>query len=176
MDEHRWSETSPRVGDTLCAGDVTITVASLPPMALVSGDVMHFATDRGTTLSGLAELINPDAAYIRLARDRILSVGDVVDQLDEGWRPGVGHTGNGHAGLAVSRIDGGYACLALSGDGTETLLQQGTSVNLRQPSPAATLLFAGQPAVLVRAPGAWWLLVDPAQLAYHWLWFSGAQA
>ncbi|MEM7376205.1 MAG: hypothetical protein AAF460_01750 [Pseudomonadota bacterium] len=166
MDEHRWSDTLPGVGDQLRAGGVTITVAPLPPMALVSGDVAQFATEHGAALSGFAELIDPDAAHIRLARDRVLGIGRVVDHLNDGW----------HAGVAVSRIDGGYACLALSGDGADALLQHGTGVNLSQSSPSAALLFAGQPAVLVRVPSAWWLLVDPAQLAYHWLWFSGTQA
>ncbi|MEM6988680.1 MAG: hypothetical protein AAF499_19420 [Pseudomonadota bacterium] len=163
MREHNWAYTQPAVGATLAGEAVSVTVRAAPAITLVSGDITAFAARSQLPVFGLAHTIDSDDYLLRVARDRALWVSTAGNSL-EGW----------HDGMALSPMRGGFAVLELKGEAALDLLAQGTSVDLRAPSPCAALLFAGHAATVARFPSSWWLLIEPALLSYFWQWFDGA--
>ena len=163
MREHDWMYTKPAVGATLTGETVSVTVRSAPAITLVSGNITAFAAKRRLPVFGLAQTIDTEDYLLRVARDRALWVSTTDNSL-EGW----------HDGMALSPMHGGFAVLELNGPAALDLLAQGTSVDLRAPSPCAALLFAGHMATVARFPSSWRLLIEPALLSYFWQWFDGA--
>ena len=167
MHEHNWSENVPAVGDQLTLGNTTVTRLSDLDMALVSGDIAHFAERHGALESvGLAQYTADDSSLLRLSRNRAVWLSPGDSRPPDGW----------HDGVAISTATGGFAHLQLDGPGAEHLLAQGTTADLRAGSPSAAVRFAGQQALLCRRDATWWLFVDAPLLAYHWTWFRGADA
>lgn len=164
MREHDWVSAEPDVGEQQHRDGVTLTLIPTPPMTMVSGDITQLAVTHDTAVVGLGEVPPTQSFLVRLARDRALWIRPPKHTPTDGW----------HDGAAWTEVDGSYAVVQVEGVRSMHLLQQGTSVNLQEGSPSATLLFAGQAATLTREGAAWWILVERAWLPCIWTWLEGA--
>ena len=133
---------------------------------LVSGDVEGFLArhDLGRDIGALGLALG-DRYAVRVARDRLLTVGLSADELPDGWHD---------EGCAVSTVGAALHVFEASGAGVRDLLARAVTVDLDHPGPCAAMPFGGVMAVVYRHGDAGTLRihVDRGLASYLWEWFE----
>lgn len=137
------------IGQTLVSGDCDAAVTALAP---------------GAPMIGLYQLAPPGAHALRIARDRALIVTPAPLAVDDGFRDN----------FCVTRLDDGFAALAVEGAGAPLALMQGCAEDLSAHSPSAAVLFAGFRVLLARGDAGFRLHVERSWLEALLTWFDGA--
>lgn len=139
----KWAAEPDWTSVSLTARGVSIRNLDLPDQALVSGNLAAFgqASNLDPQGAGAFGLVQGDRYTIRLARDRLLVVGELPSAILEGWN---------EAGFAVTAIGGADHVFELSGEGLPELLSQAMTIEPTTSSPSASVGFAATPAVVYR--------------------------
>ena len=168
MDERNWTDEPLRIGEEIRVETVCVVHKPLGYATLVSGNLDAALKDiaPGAREAGLCAEVGDGSIALRIGRDKALLVtNDPIDHKSA-WN---------FNGYAVSPADDCYCLLAVSGDGAEMFLAQGTACNLTNASPSPAILFAGEQALLVRNQSSFHLYVDRAHLTFITSWIRGAQ-
>ncbi len=113
-------------------------------------------------------MVSGDKYMVRIARDRLLAVGDQPFPIAAGWHA---------AGFAVSVMDAGLHVFEIEGPDLDRLIARGTALDPGQASRSASVLFAGVSVLFYRFgnPDRARLHVDRGLAPYLWEWFEQAQ-
>ena len=147
-------------------GTTVRTVGGLNQM-LVSGDLA--AWSKASSLAGegvgAGVIASGDTYTVRIARDRILAVGEQPFPIQAGWHS---------AGFAVSVMDAGLHVFEIEGPGLAGLVARATALDPGQASRSASLLFAGVNVLFYRFGDAnrARLHVDRGLAPYLWEWLE----
>ena len=134
---------------------------------LVSGDLEAFAARTG--LSGARvvafALVDGDRYMVRVARDRVLAVGDPGFDASSGWHD---------AGFAVTPMSAGFHVFEIAGRSVSAVISRATTLDPSVGSPSAGMAFAGAAAVAYFHGDAETLRlhVDRGLAPYLWTWLS----
>ena len=147
--------------------DVTARTVSGLNQLLVSGafDAWNRASGMSGAGVGAADVASGDRYAVRLARDRMLVVSERPLSIDAGWHD---------EGFAVTAMDAALHVFEIFGTGVDRLVARGATLDLRDGSPAASLLFAGVNVVLYRFDEARKIRVhvDRGLAPYLWEWLE----
>lgn len=147
--------------------DVTARTVSGLNQLLVSGafDAWNRASGMSGAGVGAADVASGDRYAVRVARDRMLVVSERLLSIEAGWHD---------KGFAVTAMDAALHVFEISGAGVDRLLARGTTLDPRNGSPAASLLFAGVNVVLYRFDEARKIRVhvDRGLAPYLWEWLE----
>jgi sarcosine oxidase gamma subunit len=147
--------------------DTRVRSLALPEKAIVSGDLKAFGRETGLDPKGVGANghAHGDTYSVRLARDRLMVVGDLPDTARAGWND---------AGFAITLIGGGEHVFELSGPGVAGLLSLAMTLSPAEHSASAAVGFAGVPAVIYRhgSSGAHRLHVERGLAVYLWSWLQ----
>ncbi|MDX8444055.1 hypothetical protein [Mesorhizobium captivum] len=134
---------------------------------LVSGDLTGWAQFSGLAGEGVGAgaLASGDKYQVRIARDRMLAVGERPFPIAAGWH---------EAGFAVSVMDAGLHVFEIEGPGLAGLVARGTALDPGQASRSASILFAGVSVLFYRlgSPDRARLHVDRGLAPYLWEWLE----
>ncbi|MGO9770576.1 MAG: hypothetical protein ACLPSW_13665 [Roseiarcus sp.] len=134
---------------------------------LVSGDLEAFAARAGLSGTGVGAfaLADGDRYMVRLARDRVLAVGDPGFDASPGWHD---------AGFAVTPMSAGFHVFEIAGRSVSAVVSRATTLDPSVGSPSASMAFAGAAAVAYFHGDAETLRlhVDRGLAAYLWTWLS----
>lgn len=138
----KWAAEPDWTSVSLTARGVSIRNLDLPDQALVSGNLAAFgqASNLDPQGAGAFGLVQGDRYTIRLARDRLLVVGELPSAILEGWN---------EAGFAVTAIGWRRSCVRAQ-RGLLELLSQAMTIEPTTSSPSASVGFAATPAVVYR--------------------------
>ncbi|TGP22233.1 MULTISPECIES: hypothetical protein [unclassified Mesorhizobium] len=138
---------------------------------LVSGNLTAWAKASGLAGEGVGAgaVASGDSYVVRIARDRILAVGERPFPIAAGWHA---------AGFAVSVMDAGLHLFELEGPGLASLVARGTAFDPGQASRSASVLFAGVNVLFYRfgSPDRTRLHVDRGLAPYLWEWLKNSSA
>lgn len=146
-----------------------VTVRTLDGLnqLLVSGDLTAWSQASGLAGEGVgAGAIAGGGNYmVRIARDRILVVGERPCPIAAGWH---------EAGFAVSVMDAGLHVFEIEGPKLDSLIARGTALDPGQASRSAAILFAGVNVLFYRFgnPDRARLHVDRGLAPYLWEWLE----
>lgn len=155
-----WS--APAAPDAmLTAPGLQIRLLPALPQIMLSGDLEAGLARFGLTESlGLLGKATGARYALRLARGRVLIVGEGCENAPAGW----------HEGVATTPMTGALAVLEITGPQADELLARATAIDLRKASPCAALNFAGVTSVLSRHEGAYRLHFDRGLTTYLLDW------
>lgn len=143
-DSAKWSADRGTQRPPVRTGGVQICLLQPHRQTLISGPhTAALALAGCSAATGWPAPASGETYALRLRRDRILVVNG--SDLTDGW--------HADPGLAVSDMTGGYAVIALSGDGATDLLNTGTELDPAQPSASVARLLHGYPVLLYRFQG-----------------------
>lgn len=149
--------------------DTRIRAIDLPDQAVISGNLAAFGAATGLDPQGAGALglVTSESYTIRLARDRLLAVGPLPDNVRDGWN---------EAGFALTRTGGADQVFELSGDGLPVLLSRATTLEDTGPSPSALVTFAHFRATLYahERNDLLRLHVERGLAAHVWTWIEAA--
>jgi sarcosine oxidase gamma subunit len=138
---------------------------------LVSGDLTAWAQASGLAGEGVGAgaVASGDIYMVRIARDRILAVGERPFPIAAGWH---------EAGFAVSVMDAGFHVFEIEGPKLDNLIARGTALDPRPASRSASILFAGVNVLFYRFGNAdrARLHVDRGLAPYLWEWLEQSPA
>lgn len=155
-----WS--APAAPDaSLTAPGLQIRLLPALPQIMLSGDLAAGLARFGLTETfGLMGEASGPRYALRLARGRVLIVGEGCENAPAGWQDGV----------ASTPMTGALAVLEINGPRAPELLARATAIDLRKASPCAALNFAGVTSVLSRHDGAIRLHFDRGLTTYMLDW------
>ena len=134
---------------------------------LVSGRIEAAAALAGVDPQGAGALglVTGAGFSIRLARDRMLIVSANGGLFAPGWH---------EEGYAVSAISTGLAVFEIEGERALEIVKRATTLSLENAGPSASVMFAGEQAILYRfeRPDRLRLHVDRALAAYFEEWLQ----
>ncbi|RRI06471.1 hypothetical protein EH240_04185 [Mesorhizobium tamadayense] len=134
---------------------------------LVSGDLAAWALASGLAGEGVGAgaVASGDSYMVRIARDRVLAVGEQAFPIAAGWY---------EAGFAVSVMDAGLHVFEIEGPGLAGLVARATALDPGQASRSASVLFAGVNVLFYRFGNAnrGRLHVDRGFAPYLWEWLE----
>jgi hypothetical protein len=159
MDERIWTDRPLAPGEALERPDCRVAHVPSACQTLLTGDLDRAvaALAPGAPLLGLGGAAGDAPFAIRVARDHAILVTEIPPDIAAGWHGD---------GFAISRADGRFCCLSLSGPGAADVLAQGLSSPLPAGSPSAALRFAGRTALLTGREGGFGLWVERADLTF----------
>ncbi|AZO32208.1 hypothetical protein [Mesorhizobium sp. M1B.F.Ca.ET.045.04.1.1] len=138
---------------------------------LVSGDLTAWSQASGLAGEGVGAgaVASGDRYMVRIARDRVLAVGEPPFPIAAGWH---------EAGFAVSVVDAGLHAFEIEGPGLAGLVARGTALDPGQASRSASILFAGVNVLFYRFgnPNRGRLHVDRGFAPYLWEWLEQSAA
>ena len=134
---------------------------------LVSGDLEAFAARAGLSGTGVGAFgrADGDRYMARLARDRVLAVGDLRFDAPPGWCG---------AGFAVTPMSAGFHVFEIAGRSAPAVISRATTLDPANGGPSASMAFAGVAAIAYFHGDAQTLRlhVDRGLAAYLWTWLS----
>jgi hypothetical protein len=154
----------PAPGLTVLTGEgLAVTLLPPVPQLMVSGDLPVFCRAHGlpAPVGLLAEVTLPRHA-LRLARNRMLVVGDEVDNAAAGWIDGA----------AVTPMTGALGVVEIAGSNRMQVFARASAIDPRGQSPSAALQFAGVTAALCQTADALRLHLDRGLVAYLMDWIA----
>lgn len=158
---------APDWSATIEEGGVSIRTVSRLSQSLVSGDLAAWARASGMAGEGVgAGMVASGEKYtVRIARDRMLAVGDRPFSIGPGWHD---------AGFAVSAIDAGLHVFEVRGPGLPDVLARGATIDLKKTGPSASVLFAGISILLYHHDSVERarIHVDRGLASYLWEWLE----
>lgn len=145
-----------------------ISVAELPGVWLVSGDLSAFGAQSAVDAEGLGALGQAKAPgyALRLARGRLMVIG-AAPPAATGWHA---------AGFAVSEVSAAYRAFDIEGADLPVLLARATTLDPDHPGPCAALPFGGVPVALCRFGAGLRLHVEAPLAPALWHWLAAAMA
>lgn len=149
---------------------VTVRTLGGLKQLLVSGDLA--AWSKASRLAGegvgAGAIASGDKYLVRIARDRLLAVGEQPFPIASGWHA---------AGFAVTVMDAGLHVFEIEGPDLDRLIAKGTALDPEAASPSASILFAGVGVLFYRFgnPDRARLHVDRGLAPYLWEWLEQAQ-
>lgn len=155
---------------TLNKDGVTVRTVSGLNQLLVSGDLTAWSKASGLAGEGVGAgaVASGDTYMLRIARDRLLAVGEQPFPIAAGWHA---------AGFAVTVMNAGLHVFEIEGPELDRLIARGTALDPGAASPSASILFAGIGVLFYRFgnPGRARLHVDRGLAPYLWEWLEQAQ-
>ena len=149
---------------------VTVRMLGGLEQLLVSGDLAAWSKASGLAGEGVGAgaIASGDKYLVRIARDRLLAVGEQPFPIASGWHA---------AGFAVTVMDAGLHVFEIEGPDLDRLIARGTALDPEAASPSASILFAGVGVLLYRFgnPDRARLHVDRGLAPYLWEWLEQAQ-
>lgn len=149
---------------------VTVRTLGGLKQLLVSGDLAAWSKASGLAGEGVGAgaIASGDKYLVRIARDRLLAVGEQPFPTASGWHA---------AGFAVTVMDAGLHVFEIEGPDLDRLIARGTALDPEAASPSASILFAGVGVLLYRFgnPDRARLHVDRGLAPYLWEWLEQAQ-
>lgn len=149
---------------------VTVRTLGGLKQLLVSGDLAAWSKASGLAGEGVGAgaIASGDKYLVRIARDRLLAVGEQPFPIASGWHS---------AGFAVTVMDAGLHVFEIEGPDLDRLIARGTALDPEAASPSASILFAGVGVLLYRFgnPDRARLHVDRGLAPYLWEWLEQAQ-
>jgi sarcosine oxidase gamma subunit len=137
---------------------------------LISGDLAAWSKASGLAGEGVGAgaIASGDKYLVRIARDRLLAVGEQPFPIASGWHA---------AGFAVTVTDAGLHVFEIEGPDLDRLIARGTALYPEAASPSASILFAGVGVLFYRFgnPDRARLHVDRGLAPYLWEWLEQAQ-
>ncbi|TIQ28614.1 MAG: hypothetical protein E5X48_31260 [Mesorhizobium sp.] len=134
---------------------------------LVSGDLAAWSKASGLAGEGVgAGAVAGGGKYmVRIARDRVLAVGEQPFSIAAGWH---------EAGFAVSVVDAGLHVFEIEGLGLAGLVARATTLDPGQASRSASVLFAGVNVLFYRfgSPDRARIHVERGFAPYLWEWLE----
>ncbi|MDX8463392.1 hypothetical protein [Mesorhizobium humile] len=155
---------------TLSKGSVSVRTLGGLNQLLVSGDLAAWSKASGLAGEGVGAgaIASGDTYMVRIARDRLLAVGEQPFPIAAGWHA---------AGFAVTVMDAGLHVFEIEGLDMERLIARGTALDPGAASPSASILFAGVGVLFYRfgKSDRARLHVDRGLAPYLWQWLERAQ-
>lgn len=152
-------------------GGVSVRTLGGLNQLLVSGDLAAWSKASGLAGEGVGAgaVAIGDNYMVRIARDRILAVGERPFPIAAGWH---------EAGFAVSVVDTGLHMFEIEGPGLAGLVARGTTLDPDHTSRSASVLFAGVNVLFYRFgnPNRGRLHVDRGFAPYLWEWLEQSAA
>lgn len=149
---------------------VTVRTLGGLKQLLVSGDLAAWSKASGLAGEGVGAgaIASGDKYLVRIARDRLLAVGEQPFPIASGWHA---------AGFAVTVMDAGLHVFEIEGPDLDRLIARGTALDPEAASPSASILFAGVGVLFYRFgnPDRARLHVDRGLAPYLWEWLEQAQ-
>lgn len=137
---------------------------------MISGDLAAWSKASGLAGEGVGAgaIASGDRYMARIARDRLLAVGEQPFPIAAGWHA---------AGFAVTAMDDGLHVFEIEGPGLDRLIARGTALDQGAASPSASILFAGVGVLFYRFGNQDLarLHVDRGLAPYLWEWLEQAQ-
>jgi sarcosine oxidase gamma subunit len=166
----KWPAAPDWATATLNKGSVGVRTLGGLTQLLVSGDLAAWSEASGLAGEGVGAgaIASGDRYMARIARDRVLAVGERPFPIAAGWHA---------AGFAVSVMDAGLHVFEIEGADLGRLIARGTALDPGQASRSASILFAGASVLFYRFgnPDRARLHVDRGLAPYLWEWFEQAQ-
>ncbi len=166
----KWPVAPDFATATLNKDGVTVRTLGGLSQLLVSGDLVAWSQASGLAGEGVGAgaIASGDKYTARIARDRVLAVGDKPFPIAAGWHA---------AGFAVSVMDAGLHMFEIEGPHLDRLIARGTALDPGQASRSASILFAGVSVLFYRFgnPDRARLHVDRGLAPYLWEWLEQAQ-
>ena len=163
----KWPAAPDFATATLNKDGVTVRTLGGLSQLLISGDLTAWSKAWGLAGEGVGAgaVVHGDKYLVRMARDRILAVGDQPFRIAAGWH---------EAGFAVSVVDAGLRVFEIEGPGLTALVARATMLDPGHASRSASVLFAGINVLFYRFGNA-----DRARLhiergfaPYLWEWLQ----
>lgn len=149
---------------------VTVRMLGGLKQLLVSGDLAAWSKASGLAGEGVGAgaIASGDKYLVRIARDRLLAVGEQPFPVAAGWHA---------AGFAVTVMDAGLHVFEIEGPDLERLIARGTALDPGAASRSASILFAGVGVLFYRFgnPDRARLHVDRGLAPYLWEWLEQVQ-
>ncbi|CDX14029.1 conserved hypothetical protein [Mesorhizobium plurifarium] len=166
----KWPAAPDWASATLSKGGVGVRTLGGLNQLLVSGDLAAWSKACGLAGEGVGAgaIANGDKYIVRIARDRLLAVGEQPFPIASGWDA---------AGFAVTVMDAGLHVFEIEGPDLDRLIARGTALDPEAASPSASILFAGVGVLFYRFgnPDRARLHVDRGLAPYLWEWLEQAQ-
>jgi sarcosine oxidase gamma subunit len=163
----KWPAAPNFATATLNNGGVTVRTLGGLSQLLVSGDLTAWSKASGLAGEGVGAgaVVDGDKYVVRIARDRILAVGDQPFSTAPGWH---------EPGFAVSVVDAGLHVFEIEGRGLSALVARATMLDPGQASRSASLLFAGSNVLFYRfgGPDRARLHAERGFAPYLWEWLQ----
>ncbi len=166
----KWPAAPDWASATLSKGSISVRTLGGLSQLLVSGDLA--AWSKASRLAGegvgAGAIASGDKYMVRIARDRLLAVGEQSFPVAAGWHA---------AGFAVTVMDAGLHVFEIEGPDLDRLIARGTALDPGTASPSASILFAGVGALFYRFgnPDRARLHVDRGLAPYLWEWLEQVQ-
>ncbi|TPL03005.1 MULTISPECIES: hypothetical protein [unclassified Mesorhizobium] len=166
----KWPAAPDWATTTLSKGSVGVRTLGGLNQLLVSGDLV--AWSKASALAGegvgAGAIASGDRYMARIARDRLLAVGEQPFPIAAGWHA---------AGFAVTVMDAGLHVFEIEGPDLDRLIARGTALDPGAASRSASILFAGVGILFYRFgnPHRARLHVDRGLAPYLWEWLEQAQ-
>ncbi len=134
---------------------------------LVSGDLESFAARAQMSGTGVGAFgrTDGDRYMVRVARDRVLAIGDPHFDASPGWRG---------AGFAITPINAGLHVFEFAGRSVPAVVSRATTLDPGHGGPSACMTFAGAYAIAYFHGDAETLRlhVDRGMAPHIWAWLS----
>lgn len=140
-----------------------IRVLAPVPQLMVSGDLTAFCAAHALPAPvGLLGAVGLPHYALRLARSRMLVVGQTADHAAAGWQEGA----------ATTPMTGALAVVEIAGPNRMEVFARATAIDPRAGSPSAALHFAGVTAALCEASTGLRLHLDRGMVPYLLDWIT----
>ncbi|RUW31199.1 hypothetical protein [Mesorhizobium sp. M1E.F.Ca.ET.041.01.1.1] len=167
----KWPAAPDWTAAVLNKGGVSVRTLGGLNQLLVSGHLAAWSKGSGLAGEGVGAgaVASGDNYMVRIARDRILAVGERPFSIAAGWH---------EAGFAVSIVDAGLHVFEVEGPSLAGLVARGTTLDPDQTSRSASVLFAGVNVLFYRFgnPNRARLHVDRGFAPYLWEWLEQSAA
>ncbi|TPI22409.1 hypothetical protein [Mesorhizobium sp. B4-1-1] len=166
----KWPAAPDWATATLSKGSVGVRTLGGLNQLLVSGDLA--AWSKASALAGegvgAGAIAFGDRYMVRIARDRVLAVGEQPFPVAAGWHA---------AGFAVTAMDAGLHVFEIEGPDLDRLIARGTALDPGAASRSASILFAGVDVLFYRFGNRHRarLHVDRGLAPYLWEWLEQVQ-
>lgn len=166
----KWPAAPDFATATLSKGSVSVSTLGGLNQLLVSGDLAAWSKASGLAGEGVGAgaIASGEKYMVRIARDRLLAVGEQPLPIAAGWHA---------AGFAVTVMDAGLHVFEIEGPDLDRLIARGTALDPGAASRSASILFAGVGVLFYRFvnPHRARLHVDRGLAPYLWEWLEQAQ-
>ncbi|RWM22444.1 MAG: hypothetical protein E5X74_12825 [Mesorhizobium sp.] len=167
----KWPAAPDWTTAVLNQGGVRVRTLGGLNQLLVSGDLTAWSQVSGLAGegAGAGAVASGDTYMARIARDRVLAVGERPFPIAAGWH---------ETGFAVSAMDAGLHVFEIEGPGLAGLVARGTTLDPDQTSRSASVLFAGVNVLFYRFGNRNQarLHVDRGLAPYLWEWLEQSPA
>ncbi|TPI65083.1 hypothetical protein FJ417_00445 [Mesorhizobium sp. B3-1-7] len=166
----KWPAAPDWATATLSKGSVGMRTLGGLNQLLVSGDLAAWSKASGLAGEGVGAgaIASGDRYMARIARDRVLAVGEQPFPIAAGWDA---------AGFAVTVMDAGLHVFEIEGPDLDRLIARGTALDPGAASRSASILFAGVGVLFYRFgnPHRARLHIDRGLAPYLWEWLGQVQ-